>query len=70
MVNIMVTIKMATVELRDGSRFVNTTVLIPEELHRIARERGISFTALLRQALEDELESQPQADDASGVDRS
>ena len=51
---------MAMIELRDGSRFVNTTVLIPEDMHRKARERGVSFTAVLRRALEEELEAQSQ----------
>lgn len=36
---------------RNGNRSVPTTVLLPEPLHQAAKERGLCFSAILREEL-------------------
>lgn len=40
----------------DGTRHVQTSVMVPKELHTFAKREGISFSAALRRALEHERE--------------
>ena len=40
--------------LSNGTRHVATSVVVPEELHAFAKREGISFSSVLRQALERE----------------
>lgn len=40
----------------DGTHHVQTSVMVPKELHTFAKREGISFSAALRRALEHERE--------------
>ncbi len=47
--------QMTTYELKNGNRNVISTVSIPEDLHRVAKNNKISLSATLRDALADKI---------------
>ena len=51
---------MVTIIDRNGNRKIATSVVIPEHLHKIARERHIILSHLLQRSLEQEL-SKPES---------
>jgi post-segregation antitoxin (ccd killing protein) len=47
---------MSTITIgKDGVEFIHTNVIVPRHLRDLARERGISLSKELRQALEEKL---------------
>jgi len=48
--------KMSTITIgKDGVEFIHTNVIVPRHLRDLAKERGISLSKELRQALEEKL---------------